>query len=259
LALAFGSVGLILVMQRLGVRRALLYVVPGIAVWLGTLRSGVHPTITGVVLGLLAPARAWLGPEGLIDATRATVERVEGELAQGIVGHIEPEALAREATQLERIRREALAPGTRLQLMLHPWVAYVVMPIFALANAGIPFPAGGLRFDGLSLGIALGLLVGKPVGIVLGCLLLLRARIVRLPRGIGWRHVVTLGLVGAIGFTMAIFVAALAFSPGPKLDEAKMAVMVASIIAICVAVGFGRLFLAREATAPCVAAETERS
>jgi NhaA family Na+:H+ antiporter len=244
-ALAFGAVGAILTMQRLAVRRALFYIPVGVAVWLGILRSGIQPAIAGVALGLLTPSRAWLGPDGLVEATRATIERVEGELAAGVVGQIDGEALAREATQLERIRREALAPNTRLQLILHPWVAFVVMPVFALANAGVPLPAGGLRFDGLSLGIVVGLLLGKPVGIVLSALLLARMGVVHTPPGIGWRQLLTLGLVAAIGFTMALFIADIAFIEGPKLETAKMAVMVASLVAICVATGLGRLLLPR--------------
>jgi NhaA family Na+:H+ antiporter len=243
-ALAFAAIGAIYAMQRLGVRRAILYGPLGIAVWFGVLRSGVHPAIAGVILGLLTPARAWLGPDGLVDATRATVERVEEELATGVVGQIEAEALACETAHLERVRREALAPTTRLQLMLHPWVAFVIMPIFALANAGVSLPAGGVRMGGLALGIIVGLLVGKPVGIVATSFLLSRSGIVSLPRGIGWRQLLTLGLVAAIGFTMALFVSALAFS-GAKLEEAKLAVMIASAIAGCVGIAAGRLLLPR--------------
>ncbi len=242
LGIAFAGVGAILILQRLGIRRALLYVMPGVVVWVGVLHSGVHPTIAGVVLGLLTPARAWLGPEGLIDAARDTVQRIERELATGVVGEIEAEALARETMHLERIRREAMAPAARLQLMLHPWVAFVIMPIFALTNAGVSL-RGGASFGALSLGILVGFLVGKPLGIVWSSLWLARARLITFPSGIGKRHVLVLGLVASIGFTMALFVAALAFDAGPKLEEAKVAILTSSFFALCVAAFAGRWVL----------------
>jgi NhaA family Na+:H+ antiporter len=258
---AAGGIAGVLALQRIGVRRPLAYVVPGVIVWLGVLRLGVHPTIAGVALGLLTPAKAWLGPTGLVDVARKAAGRVERGLAEGRPGHIGTEDLAREASDLDVARREALAPATRLQVLLHPWVAFGVMPVFALANAGVTLPPDPLAGVGrVSVGIVLGLVLGKPVGIVGACLLARRFR-AQLPRGIGVRELVVLGIVGGIGFTMALFVAGLAFPEGARLDEAKIAILAGSLVAILGGLGAGWALLTnapREAGAGTVA-EAESS
>ena len=118
------------------------------------------------------------------------------------------------------------------------------MPIFALANAGVPLSAEALRPTGLGVAIVLALVVGKPLGITLACGLAVRSGLASLPKGIGYREILVLGLVAGIGFTMALFVAALAFSSPELLERAKAAVLVASAIAMVLGLVVGRVLLA---------------
>ena len=146
------------------------YLPAGLVIWAGAYRSGVHPTLAGVVIGLLTPVQVWQG-------------------------------------------REDVSPVDRLQHSLHPWVAYVIMPVFALANAGVTLGAAPLDGPGapVLLGVALGLVVGKPVGVVALSWLAVRLRVAALPVGVRWLEVLVVGVVAGIGFTMALFIASLAF------------------------------------------------
>jgi NhaA family Na+:H+ antiporter len=202
LGVAAAGVALVLLLQRLAVSRAPAYVLPGALVWLGMLRMGIHPTLAGVVLGLLTPATVVFGRPQRPGAQSA------GE-----------------------------APAIRVAATLHPWVAFGIMPLFALANAGITlhdlsFAGGATR--GIALGIIGGLVLGKPLGIVLTTLAAVRSSLCALPEGVRWRHVVLLGCLGGIGFTMSIFIADLAFEGTPLLDAAKFAVLLASALAAAV-------------------------
>lgn len=243
-------------LQRIGTRSPFAYVLPGVVVWAGVLVAGVHPTIGGVIIGLLTPARSWLRPADLARTARRSADDVEYALSTGVVGSVDANVLAEEAARIDLASREVLAPATRLQLLLHPWVAFVIMPLFALANAGVTVDA--LHVSPLSIGIVVGLLVGKPLGIIGVCLLVVRLELVTLPRGIGGRELTVLGLVAGIGFTMALFVASLAFPGGERLEEAKLAILVASTCAMTLGITVGRSLLARDQAAlaaPLVEAE----
>jgi Na+:H+ antiporter, NhaA family len=243
MGLAALGVAAILLMQRFGIRRAALYIVPGVVIWAGMLRSGIHPTIAGVIVGLLTPARERLAPAGLVDAVRRSADTVEHEVDSGEPGKIAEGALAREASRLELARREALAPALRLQLMLHPWAAFVIMPLFAFANAGVVLKGSTGMSSPVVIGVGAGLVLGKPIGVLLACALAVRTRIATLPRGLGVRELVVLGLVAGIGFTMALFVASLAFDDPAFLEQAKVAILGASAVAIVVGLLAGRLLL----------------
>jgi NhaA family Na+:H+ antiporter len=230
-AIIAGGLAAVWMMRAAGVRTPLLYVVPGAVVWAGFLVAGVHPTIGGVLLGLLTPVRPWFGPSGFAAATQAHLEELPTEAA----------ALLSSLDRVEQARREAVSPVDRLVHELHPWVAFVVMPVFALANAGVVL--GGARISGdylwLFAGIVAGLAVGKPLGIAAASLgastLGLASRADDMPR----RGVLLVGLVGGIGFTMSLFIAQLAFPPGPLLETAKLAILVGSGTAIVISLGYG--------------------
>ncbi len=259
LVAAGGIVGIIF-LQRIGARRPAIYVVPGVLVWVGITRSGVHPTIAGVIIGLLTPARSWLGAHGLLHLARRTAETVQRDLDDGSTGKVSPERLAEEASRMDLARREALAPAARLQMMLHPWVAFGIMPIFALANAGVTLDSSAMSFSPVSGGVVLGLVVGKPVGVVAACLLAVKTRVSSLPRGIGGRQLAVLGIVAGVGFTMALFIANLAFPVGQRLEQAKAAILFASVVAMILALVAGRLLLrAPERGAAETEAEAEAS
>ncbi|MFQ5665770.1 MAG: Na+/H+ antiporter NhaA [Candidatus Binatia bacterium] len=220
----------VLVMQRVGLRNPFIYVAPGILVWGGMLDAGIHPTIAGVILGLLTPARSWFGHEGLLAETELALDG----LRRNVASEKGPRDPLPELQRINVARREAIPPVTYIEAALHPWVAFGIMPLFALANAGVAL--GGLG-EGLSeatnvaLGVGLGLVVGKPLGIVAFSWLAVRLGLASLPRGVSWGGVLVVGCVAGIGFTMALFIGTLAFLDASISAVAKLAVLTASAAA----------------------------
>jgi NhaA family Na+:H+ antiporter len=243
------GLALILGMRRSGVRSYAPYWIVGAAVWGGMLHSGVHATVAGVVLGLLTPVHP-LGPgPTLVQRAR---ERAEEALRRIESGRPEKEhgPLLREVQVLSR---EAQSPLELLTSRLHPWVAFGVMPLFALANAGVVLDASTLREAGgagVALAVAIGLLVGKPVGIALFALAAVRLGLAALPPGVGVGALFGAGLLGGIGFTMALFITALAFGDAPLASAAKVGVLAGSVLA-CAG---GLVLLARVLPPPLLAA-----
>jgi NhaA family Na+:H+ antiporter len=238
--LALGAVGIVIVlaMQRLGVRRPFLYVLPGVLVWGGILYAGIHPTIAGVILGLPTPVRSWFGQEGF----RREAEHALSSLRNLAAAEVDPRRLLHVLQRINVARREAIPPVTRIEAALHPWVAFGIMPIFALANAGVPLGGIGTGVPesaSIALGIGVGLVVGKPLGVVLFSWLAVRFGLASLPRGVPWGGVLVVGCVAGIGFTMALFIAALAFTDASMLSIAKLAVLLGSAVAGTVAIVIG--------------------
>jgi NhaA family Na+:H+ antiporter len=255
-ALGFGGV---FAMQRLGVRTKLAYVVPSVVAWAGIYAAGIHPTIAGVIVGLITPVTAWLGPDGFVVGARQELE----QLAQGTPNELSSHELAGTLHKIDVARREAMSPAESLIEALHPWVAFGIMPLFALANAGVAVSAESLDATSWSVvtAVAAGLVLGKPVGILLSVWLTRRLGIGVLPKGMTWRHVVVLGVVAGVGFTMALFIAQLAFSDADLLAAAKLGVLGASGGAALLGLVLGRILLApREVLgAAQTADEAERS
>jgi NhaA family Na+:H+ antiporter len=209
LVVAAGVLG-VLLLQWLGVQAALAYVLPGAVVWLGMLLAGMHPTLAGVLLGLLTPATSAFGRAQRDPGTRRATE----------------------------------SPVVRVEAMLHPWVAFGVMPLFALANAGVSLQGLDLSAAAplaVGAGIVSGLVLGKPIGIVLASIAAVRLQWCALPEAVRWTHMVLIGLLGGIGFTMSIFIANLAFDDPALLAAAKFAVLVASALAATLGLLLGRL------------------
>lgn len=241
LLVASGGIGCVFIMQRVGVRTKLAYVFPALVVWAGTYASGIHPTIAGVVVGLMTPVRAWLGPQGFLIDVRNELER----LGKATLGKLTSRELVGTLRHVEIAKREAISPAESLIDTLHPWVAFGIMPLFALANAGVSI--WGAQFDSASFSVmsavALGLLVGKPGGVLLISALVLRLKIATCPAGIGYRHLTVLGVVAGVGFTMALFIAHLAFKDASLLASAKLGILLASAIAAMLALLLGRVLL----------------
>jgi NhaA family Na+:H+ antiporter len=149
-------------------------------------------------------------------------------------------------------QREAESPLERLQGSLHGWVAFAIMPVFALANAGVSLDAARLAGGGATvmIGVVVGLVVGKPVGIMVVSWLAVRAGLAALPSGVRWSGVLVVGLVAGIGFTMALFIATLAFPPGPLIEVAKLAILMASLVAGAIGLVVGRFLLPAARTQP---------
>jgi Na+:H+ antiporter, NhaA family len=232
IVLGFG-IFLILIMQLLGVRSTAAYLVPGMTVWAGAYIGGIHPTLAGVIVGFLTPVKAWYGAERFLDQLDAKVRSLRSR------GVPDQQELLPHLDKLQVANREAVSPVERLQHLLHGWVAFGIMPLFAFANAGVSLGDISLKGDALwvFLGITIALVIGKPFGILALSQLATRSGVAALPRGVQWSHVGVVGMVGGIGFTMAIFIAQLAFPAGPLLETAKLAILggsgVAAILSLC--------------------------
>ena len=242
LVLAGAGVIDVLIMQRLGVRNSWAYIVPGLVIWGGMLHAGIHPTIAGVILGLLTPVRSWLGHQGFHAETQRALDRLRVLVESGA----EPRKWIPDLERVNFARREAIPPVTRLEVLLHPYVAFGIMPLFALANAGVSLH--GIEFStagtmGIALGVGVGLVVGKPVGIVLFSWVAVKLGWAALPRGVTWGGLAVTGVVAGIGFTMALFIGALAFDDPSQLAVAKAAVLGASLLAGVLALLGGRWLL----------------
>ncbi len=231
LAVVAAGLAGVVILRAAGVRAVLLYTIPGAIVWAGLIAAGVHPTIAGVMLGLLTPVRSRFGSSGLAETTKTQLEELPAK---------DGEALSRHDL-MTQADREAASPVERLIHALHPWVAFGVMPLFALANAGVVL--GGAQLSGdllwLFAGIVAGLALGKPLGIAVATLGASKLGIATRSDDMTERGVVLVGLVGGIGFTMSLFIAQLAFPPGPLIDTAKLAIMVGSGVALVSGLAFG--------------------
>jgi NhaA family Na+:H+ antiporter len=219
LAVAVGLVGVVVGLRAAGVQSTGPYVVVGVVLWWFTYRSGVHATIAGVVLGLLAPTQPFRpGSEQDPDAL-ADVSSVEA------------------AQQTARLARRAVSVVEWLEHRLHGWTSFVVVPLFALANAGIPLSRGALadaKSSTVTIGVVVGLVIGKPLGISLFAWLACRAGVAELPSGGNWSAMIGVATIGGIGFTVSIFVTGLAFTDTALIDDAKVGVLVASLVAALV-------------------------
>jgi NhaA family Na+:H+ antiporter len=190
-------------------------------VWFEFHASGIHATIAGVILGFLTPAQSWISERRLGRIIDTTIDFMQG--ADWRSSHRRYAALRR----MEHAARSSISPLRRFETGLHPWVAFVIMPIFALANAGVRIDASALA-DPVAVAVALGLLIGKPTGIVLFSWLAVQAGIAKLPSGVGWAAVWGGGILAGIGFTMAIFIAGLAME-GALLSAAKVGILAGSL------------------------------
>jgi NhaA family Na+:H+ antiporter len=237
-ALGFAAV---FAMQRIGVRTKLAYVAPGLVIWAGIYAAGIHPTIAGVLIGLMTPVKAWLGPDGFVMGVRKELDQLD----QIPVADASSEQLAGSLHNVDAASREARSPAESLIEMLHPWVAFGIMPIFALANAGVTMSGGSLNESSwqVLVAVAVGLLVGKPLGVLVISWFALWLGIATLPAGLSFRHLSVLGVVAGVGFTMALFIAQLAFADAQLLAAAKIGVLAASGIAAIVGLALGRLLL----------------
>ena len=232
-------VGLVLVLlfNRMGVAAAWAYVVPGAILWLGLLHTGAHPTLAGVVLGLMTPVT--MRPAHHLDVAEQALTRIRSHAQRG---QFEVDVLHHELRIATTAQRDLLPPVFRLPAMLHPWVAFGVMPIFALANAGVQFGGMDLAATGphtVFWGVLLALVLGKPLGVFLATFLAVKSGVSPLPEGINWRGVLLVGVLAGIGFTMAIFVGGLAFSDAALLSAAKLGILAASATAAIVGLVYG--------------------
>ena len=237
LPIACLAIIILVFLQWIGINSALIYVLPAALLWLGLMICGIHPSLSGVILGLLTPA---LAPRSLI----APIDRLSYALE--ILKNKKPEdSASKHYFALLEIRKSEAAidaPVSRLVAAFSPWVLFVIMPLFALANAGID--VSNVEFEDHSsfiimVGTGLGLSIGKPLGIFLISFLAVRFGFCNLPSGVNWRGIVLVGLLGGIGFTMAIFTATLAFSHPEQLEAAKFAILCGSLVSAIFGLAYG--------------------
>lgn len=239
--IAGAGIGLVLLLQRMGIGSAYAYVLPGAVVWFGLLKTGAHPTLAGVVLGLITPIYSKALQENPLTMARnavADIEASEGTAENNV------DELSGPLKRLREAQRELLPPVVRMQMTLHPWVAFGVMPIFALANAGIGFGGNDLsnpQVVNVMLGVFAALVIGKPLGVIGASWIAVRLGLCRLPDGVTWAHVTLVGLLAGIGFTMSIFIAMLAFDQAHLIEAAKLGVLFASLSAAILGLTWGKL------------------
>jgi len=218
LAAAAGAVGSVMVLRRLKVVHPLVYVLLGVALWLFVYESGVHATIAGVIMGLLTPAVAF---QSHLE-TEAIVDSLENQ----------PDLDAEEVRRVSFLIRTSVPLTDRLITLLHPWTSYLIVPLFALANAGIEIRGNSLSSAGpVMAGVLVGLVVGKAVGVAGAAWLATRLGLARLPDGVTWPQLVGAATLAGIGFTVSLFVAGLAFDAGTIRDDAKIGILLASTLA----------------------------
>ncbi|MDX1450376.1 MAG: Na+/H+ antiporter NhaA, partial [Acidimicrobiia bacterium] len=229
LALAVGGLLLVWVLTRVGVRSEMLYIPLGFIVWYFFLESGVHATIAGVALGFLTPARPMYGARDFEGRARRILETFPASVDSAA----DRERSDHEALLLTQVSREAVAPLSRWEHALAPWVSFVIVPVFALANAGIRFEGSVLSAltSRVAIGVGLGLVVGKVLGITSFSWLAIRSGIGRMPAGAGWRHMLGVAATAGIGFTVALFITALAFDSPVFTDQAKVGIFAGSLVA----------------------------
>jgi NhaA family Na+:H+ antiporter len=235
-------------LQRIGAGSALAYLVPGAVVWSGLLITGAHPTLAGVVLGLMTPVRSIPMGERPLDALSHAI----GDLLGRNTGakDLDVDQLAKPLRQLRMAQREMRPPVVRVQAALHPWVAFGIMPLFALANAGVSLDGVDLSLPGpqwVMAGVAMALVAGKAAGVIGASWLVVRLGWCRLPPGVSWGGVCLIGLLAGIGFTMSIFIAMLAFADESLLAAAKLGVLLGSLTAAVLGLAWGAVLIRRRA------------
>jgi Na+:H+ antiporter, NhaA family len=232
LGIVVALLALIYTLNRVGMWYVPVYFVIGGFAWLAMLQSGVHPTVLGVLLGLMTPWRSWNRPEEFPEIAAPVLERLRPH-ADEDEAHLDREQRVDALLQIAEVGRQAVSPLDRLERALQPPVAFVVVPLFALANAGVVLSMdtlGEVFTSSLTWGVALGLLLGKPIGVTLGIWLAVKAG-ARLPLGVTWMGIFGMSLLGGIGFTVSLFVAELSFEAEALLTDAKVAILVASALA----------------------------
>jgi Na+:H+ antiporter, NhaA family len=233
---AAGIFFLLIILNQGGIRHPLPYALLGIVLWVTLLKSGVHATVSGVLLALTIPARSAFTLRNLEQRLTQLQSALHSEVA-------DPDArehalgcpdIATVAENLERAARAVQSPQQHMEHTLSPWVAFLVIPLFALSNAAIDFHAielGQTLSRPVTMGVMLGLVLGKFIGISCFSWLAIRLRIARLPSGVGWWHLLGAAWLAGIGFTMSLFISQLAFKDPVLVEQAKVGILFASLIA----------------------------
>ena len=222
---------LLIIINRLGVRNLLVYVIPGIVLWIAFLKSGIHATVAGVILAFIIPATSRYNTKDFLLKGKELLDDFDKEGTEG------PNVLANEERQnivqtLESACAKVLTPLQRFEHSLNPWVSFVIMPIFALANAGVPLKEDFFTslINEVSLGIIAGLFIGKQFGIFIFSWIAVKLNIANLPSKVQWKQIYGAAILGGIGFTMSLFITNLAFTSEELINIAKVGILTASLL-----------------------------
>lgn len=229
LVIAALLLAIIVLCRKIGFGRQIFYAALGFAVWVAVLRSGIHATIAGVILGFLMPVTAEVSLEAFDELELPMMDEFRKARAADDI----PAAM-RQLGAIEYLVSRTESPADRVTRKLHDWIAYLVLPLFALSNAGVMFSADGLPYllhSPVAWGTLLGLLLGKPIGIFSACWLATKLRIAELPGSVRWPHLACISVLAGIGFTVSLFISALAFDDAAQLNAAKTGTLIASLLA----------------------------
>ncbi|SKA32648.1 sodium/proton antiporter, NhaA family [Chitinophaga eiseniae] len=232
LPLALGGVllAVLWIGNTMGIRGTIFYLILGIIVWYCFLLSGVHATIAGVLVAFMIPARTKIDEQEYVQSVRGYAEQFEKAIPQR--GSLTTHEQHRMIEKIKQLSLDAETPLQKIENTLHPWVAFVIMPLFALANAGIHIEADFLHSlsNPVSVGVALGLILGKFIGVLLFAWIMVKLKWANMPHLATWKHIVGVALLAGVGFTMSLFITGLAFDDGAMVDNAKYGILLASLI-----------------------------
>jgi len=250
LGIGFAFLGALIALNRSGARGTLPYLILGFGLWVAFLKSGVHATIAGVLMAMTIPASRKIDAPAFLDRGKKLLSSFASDTMPGVA---DPSSEQRHAVHaLELACNDIQTPLLRMEHALHPWVAFMIMPIFALSNAGVSLGGnlGEAFTNPVTLGVILGLVLGKQIGVTLFAWIAVRIGLAEIPADVTWAKVYGVSWLCGIGFTMSLFVANLAFTDPVLLDDGKIGIMTASLISGVV--GYVLLARGKPARAPSV-------
>jgi NhaA family Na+:H+ antiporter len=229
LALGVAAVLLLVMTQlsRMGVRSIGVYGVLGVAVWVAVYASGVHATIAGVLLGLLTPSIPFQRPAAVSSEARRVADETQDD-------PYPPDADAQQWLRLAELSRDTVSPLARMEAALHPWSSFLIVPLFALASAGVILTQDAVSHalnSPVTIGVVVGLLIGKPLGVVGASWIATRLKLATLPSGVRWSQIRAVAVIAGVGFTVSLLMAELAFRRHILIEEAKMGILAGSLVA----------------------------
>jgi len=225
----------------LWIRWTLIYVVLGLAIWFFVLGSGIHPTVAGVIVSLFIPARGRYDTDRFLQNVNTIMEKFECEEQSCGYSILLNNEHMHAVHALELACHDVETPLQRMMHVLHPWVAFMILPLFAMSNTGLTFHEinfSEIATNNVCLGIIFGLVFGKPLGITLFSFIAVKTKAAHLPKDIRWSHILGSAMLGGIGFTMSLFISDLSFSTSQILNLAKMAILTASVISAVIGIAF---------------------
>ncbi|MFT6849242.1 MAG: NhaA family Na+:H+ antiporter [Sphingobacteriales bacterium] len=225
---AFGILAILLLFNRMKIKRIGFYVVPGVILWYLMLQSGIHATLAGILVAMTIPSASKVNITMFIQNIKKemTVIKKKNDPEKTLLSHEQLVAI----DHIEDAAENFQSPLQKLEHHLHGYVAFIIMPIFALANAGVHLSGAG-GTGNLSLIVILALVVGKPLGILTFCWFAVKTKLAKLPHEINWTQLLGIGLLGGIGFTMSLFISNLAFTDAVLISQAKTGILIASLLA----------------------------